>query len=95
MVSSMIMLYLIDLLVLQCSSTAEAAVIEGQQRLQECLVAINAIRGAQREHTLPQLLDVKRDIGDFIHSRKVDIDYYDRFPDPWCALLHDISHCFL
>ncbi|ORE08351.1 hypothetical protein BCV72DRAFT_203666 [Rhizopus microsporus var. microsporus] len=95
MISAMIILYLIDLLVLQCSSTVEAVVIEGQQRLQECLVVINTIRGVRREDTLPQLLDVKRDIRDFIHSRKVDIDYYDRFPDPWCALLHDISHCFL
>ncbi|KAG1175042.1 hypothetical protein G6F70_004828 [Rhizopus microsporus] len=95
MMSSMFMFYLIDLLVLQCSSTVEAVVIEGQQLLQECLVIINTIRGVQCEDTFPQLLDVKRDIRDFIHSRKVDIDYYDRFPDPWCALLHDISRCFL
>lgn len=92
---SMIMLHLVDILVLQCSSTIDSAVIEAQQRLQECLDIINNLRAIKQDVTLPQLLNEKKDIRNFIHSRNVDIDYYDRFPDPWCALVNDISHFFL
>lgn len=62
---------------------------------QKCLDIICNFRGIQREDTPPQLLAEKKDIRDFIHNGNVDIDYYDRFPDPWCALLHDVSQFFL
>ncbi|KAG1233265.1 hypothetical protein G6F68_007693 [Rhizopus microsporus] len=93
--SMIIMLYLVDPIVLQCSSPIKSSVLEAQKMFQKCLDIICNIRGIQREDTPPQLLAEKKDIKDFIHNGSVDIDYYDRFPDPWCALLHDVSQFFI
>ncbi|CAO3688150.1 unnamed protein product [Rhizopus stolonifer] len=85
------LLYIFDTLILQCS--AENMATEARQMFFTGLASIGKTRGIQ-ESDLPSSIQItKCDIREFIRSRTVDINHYNSYPDPWYALMYDLSRC--
>lgn len=60
-------------------------------------VLFNAIKKIEKNRTLqkkdlpPIAQTVKCDVKEFIRSHKTDTYCYDKYPDPWCALMCNLS----
>ncbi|KAG1137497.1 hypothetical protein G6F37_007965 [Rhizopus arrhizus] len=83
--------FVFDTLVLQCGLPADNIASEAREMFQSCLDIISRIRQV-KENDIPSRIQIdKNDIKEFIRSGKADINYYNKFPDPWYALMCDVS----
>lgn len=83
--------FVFDTLVLQCGLPTDSIASEARKMFQSCLDILSRIRQV-KENDIPSGIQIgKNDIKEFIRSGKADINYYSKFPDPWYALMCDVS----
>ncbi|CAO3687550.1 unnamed protein product [Rhizopus stolonifer] len=83
--------YNIDTLILQLSAKDMAS--EARQMFFDAIKTIQNNHAIQKKDLPPIAQIVKCDIKEFIRSHKTDTNCYDKYPDPWCALMYNLSQC--
>ncbi|KAF1801226.1 hypothetical protein V8B55DRAFT_1528379 [Mucor lusitanicus] len=81
-----------DVLIILAMSPNKQTALEAGAMMKSCLSELQMIGAAQGNHipegdTAP--LDKKRFL---MKDGKFDIEYYDKFPHPWFAIMYDASH---
>ncbi|KAI9249320.1 hypothetical protein BY458DRAFT_525676 [Sporodiniella umbellata] len=85
------MLYTLDTLILQSSENDMAS--KAGQMFHSLLKIIEKDRGIKPKDLPSFVLKRKQNIQEFISSRKTDPYRYNGYPDPWYALMYDLSQC--
>ncbi|KAG1474261.1 hypothetical protein G6F56_000460 [Rhizopus delemar] len=84
-----LVLYVFDSIILHHSSPVENSASEAHEMFKDCYEIMLIIQNI-KENDIPSQMG-KGEIKEFIQNRKADISYYSKYPDPWCALMSDLS----
>lgn len=82
-----------DVLIILAMSSNKQTALEAGTMMKSCLKELQMIGAAQGNH-MPQA-DAAAPPGEkrfMMKDGKFDIDYYDKFPHPWFAIMYDASH---
>lgn len=81
-----------DVLIILAMSSNEQTAKEAGAMMNSCLKELQVIGATQGNH-MPQPDSLPRSQKRFnIKDGKFDIEYYDKFPHPWFAIMYDVSH---